>query len=178
MPRAVLLVGEEVPVDVGAVEAIRALLMAKRSCRSVRTKTLNQIRHLGFCAPDALRERLAGLSPDEVAAEAASLRPRSGGDPVVLATKVHHDAAREFEVAVSLQRSWAFETLELISRRRGGTPASDAASVSPSTRRASSGRGVCKVGGSWRWGRSRQRCGVLPLGEAIDHPDTHVMGSA
>ncbi|HET7486962.1 MAG TPA: transposase, partial [Acidimicrobiales bacterium] len=72
----------------GQVEAIRALLVAKRSCRSVRTKTLNQIRHLGFCAPDELRERLAGLSPEAVAAEAAGLRPRAGGDPVVCATKV------------------------------------------------------------------------------------------
>lgn len=72
----------------GQVEAIRALLVAKRSCRSVRTKTLNQIRHLGFCAPDELRERLGGLSPAAVAAEAASLRPRVGGDPVLHATKV------------------------------------------------------------------------------------------
>lgn len=72
----------------GQVEAIRALLVAKRSCRSVRTKTLNQIRHLGFCGPDELRERLAGRSPDEVAAEAASLRPRPGTDPVLHANKV------------------------------------------------------------------------------------------
>lgn len=35
----------------GAVEAIRALLVAKRSCRSVRTKTLNQIRHLASAPP-------------------------------------------------------------------------------------------------------------------------------
>ena len=72
----------------GQVEAIRALLVAKRSCRSVRTKTLNQIRHLGFCGPDELRERLGGLSPADVAVEAASLRPRPGTDPVVHATKV------------------------------------------------------------------------------------------
>ena len=64
------------------MEVIGALMVATRSCPSVHTKTLNQIRHLGFCAPDALRERLAGLSPDGVAAEAASLRPRPGGDPV------------------------------------------------------------------------------------------------
>ena len=42
----------------GDVEAIRALLVARRSGRDVRIKYLNQIRHLGFTAPDELRERL------------------------------------------------------------------------------------------------------------------------
>ena len=42
----------------GDVEAIRALLVARRSARDVRIKYLNQIRHLGFTAPDELRERL------------------------------------------------------------------------------------------------------------------------
>ena len=40
----------------GDVEAIRALLVARRSGRNVRIKYLNQIRHLGFTAPDELRE--------------------------------------------------------------------------------------------------------------------------
>ena len=44
----------------GNVEAIRALVVAKRSARSTQIKTLNQIRHLGFTAPDELRERLKG----------------------------------------------------------------------------------------------------------------------
>jgi transposase len=35
----------------GNVEAIRALVVAKRSARSTKIKTLNQIRHLGFTAP-------------------------------------------------------------------------------------------------------------------------------
>jgi transposase len=35
----------------GNVEAIRALVVAKRSGRSTKIKTLNQIRHLGFTAP-------------------------------------------------------------------------------------------------------------------------------
>lgn len=72
----------------GAVEAIRALLVAKRSARSVRIKTLNQMRHLGFTAPPELRERLVGLSPVELGRETASLRPHRGGDPVVFATKL------------------------------------------------------------------------------------------
>ena len=72
----------------GAVEAITALVVATRSARSVRTKTLNQMRHLGFTAPAHLRERLAGLSPVELARETASLRPCYGGDPVVFAAKL------------------------------------------------------------------------------------------
>jgi transposase len=71
----------------GNVEAIRALVVAKRSARSTKIKTLNQIRHLGFTAPDELRERLKGLSRDQLAGEAAGMRPRPGGDPVIFATK-------------------------------------------------------------------------------------------
>src|SRR2546427_820208 len=44
----------------GHVEAIRALVVAKRSARDMRIKMLNQIRHLGFTAPDQLRERFRG----------------------------------------------------------------------------------------------------------------------
>src|SRR5207237_6769139 len=40
----------------GDVEAIRALLVARRSGRNMRIKYMNQIRHLGFTAPDELRE--------------------------------------------------------------------------------------------------------------------------
>ncbi len=72
----------------GNVEAIRALTVAKRSARSTRTRTLNQLRHLGFCAPDPLRQRFHGLSTAGMALEAAGLRPRPEGDPVVFATKM------------------------------------------------------------------------------------------
>jgi transposase len=71
----------------GNVEAIRALVVAKRSARSTKIKSLNQIRHLAFTAPDELRERLKGCSREHLAAEAASLRPRPGGDAVLMATK-------------------------------------------------------------------------------------------
>ena len=71
----------------GNVEAIRALVVAKRSARSTKTKSLNQIRHLGYTAPEPLRERLRGLTAARVAVEAASLRPRPGTDPVTFATK-------------------------------------------------------------------------------------------
>ena len=48
----------------GNVEAIRVLLVAYRSGRDVRIKCLNQIRHLGFTAPDELRERFRGVPVD------------------------------------------------------------------------------------------------------------------
>jgi transposase len=71
----------------GNVEAIRALVVAKRSARSTRIASMNQIRHLGFTAPDELRERLRGVSRDRLGTVAASLRPRADGDPVLAATK-------------------------------------------------------------------------------------------
>jgi len=72
----------------GAVEAIRALLVARRSARDVRIKSLNQIRHLSFTGPDCVRARLKGLSALMLPIEAAALRPRSGTDTVLYATKL------------------------------------------------------------------------------------------
>jgi hypothetical protein len=60
------------------VEAIRALMVAKRSARSVRTQTINQARALIITGPDELRARFAGHSPAELVADLASLRPRPG----------------------------------------------------------------------------------------------------
>src|SRR5438132_2912954 len=66
----------------GAAEAMRALLVAKRSARDVRVKTLNQIRHLSFTAPDQLRERFRGVPRSSLAERAAALRPRPDTDEV------------------------------------------------------------------------------------------------
>lgn len=71
----------------GNVEAIRALVVAKRSARSMKVKTLNQIRHLGFTAPEPIRARLSGVPKEHLAREAASFRPQPGGDAVTFATK-------------------------------------------------------------------------------------------
>ena len=46
----------------GKVEAIRALMVAKRSARSERIKTINQIRHLSFSAPEEMRARYKDIS--------------------------------------------------------------------------------------------------------------------
>jgi transposase len=72
----------------GDVEAIRVVLVARRSGRNARIKYLNQIRHLGFTAPDELRARLRDVSADRLAATAAALRPTAGSDTVVYATKL------------------------------------------------------------------------------------------
>jgi len=72
----------------GDVEAIRALLVARRSARDVRIKYLNQIRHLGFTAPDELRERLRGVPREHLARTAASLRPVPTAGSVMHATKL------------------------------------------------------------------------------------------
>ncbi len=82
----------------GHAEALRALLVAKRSARSTRIRTIVQLRHLMFTAPDELRAKLGGLSATQLVNEAAKLRPRPGGDvalhgmkttAVILARRVH-----------------------------------------------------------------------------------------
>ena len=72
----------------GNVEAIRTLIVARRSARDMRIKSINQIRHLSFTAPDELRERLRPLTATMLPRAAAGLRPRVGNDPVVHATKL------------------------------------------------------------------------------------------
>jgi len=60
----------------GAVEAIRALMVAKRSARAGRTQTINQARSLIVTGPDDIRFRFAKHATDALVAELASLRPR------------------------------------------------------------------------------------------------------
>ena len=71
----------------GTVEALRALLVAKRSARSIRIKTAGQLRHLVITAPDDLRARFRGLTTKALISQAAGLRPGSSNDPVRHATK-------------------------------------------------------------------------------------------
>jgi len=71
----------------GAVEAIRVLVVAKRSARQARVKAIVQMRHLVITAPDQLRCRLRGLTVTALATEAARLRPSRSGDPVTAAHK-------------------------------------------------------------------------------------------
>jgi transposase len=71
----------------GNVEALRTLLVAKRSARSIRIKTVGQLRHLVITAPDDLRDRLGGLTTKALIRQAAALRPRPGSDPLGHAIK-------------------------------------------------------------------------------------------
>ena len=71
----------------GDIEAIRVLVVAKRSARGARVKALTQMRHLVITAPDQLRCRLSGLTVAALTAEAARLRPARSGDPVMAAHK-------------------------------------------------------------------------------------------
>jgi transposase len=71
----------------GAVEAIRVLVVAKRSARQARVKALIQMRHLGYSAPEQLRCRLMGLSVPALVTEGSKLRPTRSADPVTAATK-------------------------------------------------------------------------------------------
>jgi len=72
----------------GKVEAIRVLLVAKRSARQGRLRAIHQMRQLSYTAPEQLRARFKGLSTSDLIAETAALRPRAGGDTVTYATKV------------------------------------------------------------------------------------------
>jgi transposase len=65
----------------GAVEAIRALMVAKRSARHERTQAINQARALIVTGPDELRTRFTGHSTAALAAAIAALRPRPGDMP-------------------------------------------------------------------------------------------------
>jgi len=71
----------------GNAEALRALLVAKRSARSIRIATAGQLRHLVVSAPDDLRVRLSGLTTKALIAHAGALRPGAASDPVRHATK-------------------------------------------------------------------------------------------
>ena len=62
----------------GAVEAIRTLMVARRSAAGERTRTINQARALVLTGPDDLRTRFARHTPAALITGLASLRPRPG----------------------------------------------------------------------------------------------------
>ena len=62
----------------GTVEAIRVLMVTKRTARSERTQTINQARSLVLTGPDDLRVRFAHHATASLVAELARLRPRPG----------------------------------------------------------------------------------------------------
>jgi transposase len=71
----------------GAVEAIRALMVAKRSAAGERTRTINQARALILTGPDDLRARFAKHTAAGLVTAIAPLRPRPG-DAAGYATRI------------------------------------------------------------------------------------------
>jgi len=62
----------------GAVEAIRTLMVVKRTARSERTQTINQARSLVLTGPDDIRVRFIHHTTAGLVADLAGLRPRPG----------------------------------------------------------------------------------------------------
>jgi transposase len=71
----------------GSIEAIRVLVVAKRSARQARVKAIVQMRHLGITAPDQLHSRLKGLTVNALVSECGKFRATGSADPVTAATK-------------------------------------------------------------------------------------------
>ncbi len=71
----------------GTVEAIRALMVAKRSARGERTRCVNQAGALVVTGPDDIRTRFEHHAANSLAVELAALRPRPG-DQVGYATRI------------------------------------------------------------------------------------------
>ena len=65
----------------GAVEAIRVLMVVKRSAGHERTQAINQARALIVTGPEELRARFARHTPAQLVAELTALRPRPGDVP-------------------------------------------------------------------------------------------------
>jgi transposase len=59
-------------------EALRVLLLERRSSVQARTQALNQLHALALTAPSCLRERLETLAGERLAEAAARLRPAAG----------------------------------------------------------------------------------------------------
>ncbi len=72
----------------GPVEQMRVLLVARRSARTQRIATLNQLRHLVFTAPEPIQTRFKDRYKTGLVTEAAKIRPRNGSDPVAFTTNV------------------------------------------------------------------------------------------
>ena len=90
----------------GAVEAIRALMVAKRSARHERTQAINQARALILTGPDDLRARFARHKPAALAAALASLRPRPG-DVAGHATRIAlRELGRRAQFPAASSRGW------------------------------------------------------------------------
>ena len=63
-------------------------MVARRSAREQRIQSLNQLRHLVFCAPEEIRVRFKDRPKMGLITEAANMRPDKGSDPVTYTTNL------------------------------------------------------------------------------------------
>jgi transposase len=83
-------------------EALRLLLIARRSAVDVRREALGQLRGVIVTAPDALREELRGLPVQRLIVRCSRLRRSSSAPPDELATRlVLRSLARRIDAATS-----------------------------------------------------------------------------
>jgi transposase len=61
---------------VGNVEAMRVLMVARRSAIDERITSLNQLRHICMTADEPIRQRFEGLNPNQLTKAACALKPR------------------------------------------------------------------------------------------------------
>ena len=98
----------------GPVEQMRVLLVARRSARTQRIQTLNQLRHLVFTAPETIRSRFKDRHKTGLIVEAANMRPRKGSDPVTYTTNtVIRDLARRIQ-ALNVEMKQIDRTLTVL----------------------------------------------------------------
>jgi transposase len=97
----------------GAVESIRALLVARRGAVKARTQAGNQLRGLIVTAPEAVRDKLAGLSAHERVTLAARYRPGDLTSPAEAAKAAMAAVARRHQALAAeiAQLDTALETL-------------------------------------------------------------------
>jgi transposase len=99
----------------GPVEQMRVLLVARRSARTQRIQTLNQLRHLVFTGPEPIRVRFKDRYKTGLVTEAAKMRPRNGSDPVTFTTNtVIRDLARRIQGLNNEMRSIDAALIELV----------------------------------------------------------------
>ena len=97
----------------GPVEQIRILLVARRSARSQRIETLNQLRHLVFTGPEEVRSRFKDRYKTGLVSEVAKLRPRKASDPLLYTTQLTMQGlARRIQMLNNEIRGLNFATSE------------------------------------------------------------------
>ena len=119
----------------GPVEQMRVLLVARRSARTQRIQTLNQLRHLVFTAPESIRVRFKDRYKTGLVTEAAKMRPRKGSDPVAFTTNtVIRGLARRIQALNTEMRSIDQALTALIKDTAPSLPSSTAPDRTPPLR--------------------------------------------